>query len=602
MPLGRRGRYLFLCSPPDAERPSLWLASAPAETGREILHPACLDQPDGLAEIGSIWPSPDGRHAVLAVTHGGRQRTQLVVIALRADGPATILERLDTPSFAWASWHDENSFFWTRRVEDIQVLGLRTVAGNNSSIEVPCDTKGAGIVPIVSDDGNWLVLLTYSPGVPGCRLFAAVNSPAPNFIEINGFDSEDLNLAGWRSDGLVLVPRNEGARDIVLADLTPLMTGGLPVLRLLHRDDTGRLSSACALANGDLLLIDRADDGGHAFRHLWCDGRLQPVEAGCGITWGDWTLDRDSGRLLANLTRWDTPSHLVAYDPAARAFMPLRQPAVGLRLWTGRAEAIAEDGTRIPVTLLKPQGREHEGNLPCLLWGYGGFGIGIHPQCKMSLEPWLAAGGMVAIAHVRGGGELGPAWHEAAKGVNKLKSFTDFITAARWLATSGHTSARYLCLWGSSAGGLLVLGSAVLAPDCCAAVIAENPVTDMAKFTHYDDDGRYWTVEFGNPDSDPDALATIARWSPLHTLEQGYRYPATLITVGLNDERVSPVHGRKMIAALQATGSAGPHLLLELDGAGHAGHATVTESAESRATLLRFAAWATGQGLLQAEE
>lgn len=188
MPQGQRGRYLFLCS----------------------LHPACLDQPDGLAEIGNIWPSPDGCHAVLAVTHGGRQRTQLVVIALQADGPATILERLDTPSFAWASWHDEKSFFWTRRVKDIQMLALRSVEGVNSGIASPCDTAGAGMVPIVSDDGNWLVLLTYSPGVPGCRLFAAVNSSAPDFVEIDGFDSEDLNLAGWQSDGFVLVPWSGG--------------------------------------------------------------------------------------------------------------------------------------------------------------------------------------------------------------------------------------------------------------------------------------------------------------------------------------------------------------------------------------------------------
>lgn len=387
-------------------------------------------------------------------------------------------------------------------------------------------------------------------------------------------------------------------RDIVLADLN----GDLPVLRRLYRDDTGRLNSACALANGELLLIDRADDGGNAFRHLSRDGRVKPVEAGGGITWGDWTLDGDSGRLLANLTRWDTPSHLVAYDPAARVFASLRRPATGLQLWTSRAEAIAEDGACIPVTLLKPKGMANERDLPCLLWGYGGFDISIRPHCMMSLEPWLAAGGMVAIAHGRGGGELGHAWHDVGKGANKLNSFTDFIAVARWLAASGNTSARRLCLWGASAGGLLVLGSAVMAPDCCAAVIAENPVTDMVKFTHHDDDDRNWTVEFGNPDSDPDALAAIARWSPLHNLEQGRSYPATLITVARNDERVSPVHGRKMTAALQATGSTGPHLLLEQDQAGHAGHATVSESAESRAALLRFAAWATGLGLPQTEE
>ena len=594
VPLGRNGRYLFLCSPPGAERASLWLAKAPGETGHEILHPAILDQAEGMAEICDIWPSPDACHAVLAVTHGGRQSTQLVVISLPKTGSAIVLERLDTPSFAWAGWHDDGSFFWSHRVDDAQVLALRTIGCGTVPVAIPCDTTGAGAVPMVSEDGAWLVLLLYSPGIPGCRLFAAINSPTPDFCEISGFDSENLALAGWWQEGLVLVPCSGAGRDVVLADLTPLVNGDAPVLRPLYRDDTGRMSNACALPDGDLLLIDRADDGGNAFRHWRRDGRVDNIKADSGITWNDWTIDRDNGTVIANITRWDTPSHLVAYVPAAKSFRSLRPAPIGLTVWTGQDWAVAEDGTRIPVTLLKPVGMEKDRDLPCLLWGYGGFGLSMQPRCMMSMEPWLTAGGMIAIAHVRGGGELGPAWHKAGKGINKLNSFTDFITVARWLATSGHTSARRLCLWGASAGGLLVLGSALLAPDCCAAVMADNPVTDMAKFTRYPDDGRYWTIEFGDPDNDPEARAAIARWSPLHILEPGRAYPASLITIAHNDERVSPVHGRKMTAALQATGANGLHLLWEQGGVGHGGHTTVTDSANSSATLLLFAAWKTG--------
>lgn len=204
VPLGRSAGYLFLCSPPNAERASLWLSSSPGEAGHEILHPACLDQADGMAEIGSLWPSPNGLHAVLAVTHGGRQCTQLVVIAIDADESAAILERLDTPSFAWASWHDDRAFFWSHRVDDAQVLALKDLDGGNAHVEAPCGASAGGMVPIVSDDGAWLVLLTYAPGVPGCQLFAATNAPSPTFVEIGGFASEDLVLAGWRPDGLTL--------------------------------------------------------------------------------------------------------------------------------------------------------------------------------------------------------------------------------------------------------------------------------------------------------------------------------------------------------------------------------------------------------------
>lgn len=103
VPIGCTGRYLFLNSPADAERPSLWLAGDPAAEGREILHPQRLDGEGGLAATGDLWPSPDGCHAVLAVTHGGRQRTQLVLIAIAAEGPAIVLDSLETPASAWAA-------------------------------------------------------------------------------------------------------------------------------------------------------------------------------------------------------------------------------------------------------------------------------------------------------------------------------------------------------------------------------------------------------------------------------------------------------------------------------------------------------------------
>ncbi|HLO78137.1 MAG TPA: prolyl oligopeptidase family serine peptidase, partial [Magnetospirillum sp.] len=141
---------------------------------------------------------------------------------------------------------------------------------------------------------------------------------------------------------------------------------------------------------------------------------------------------------------------------------------------------------------------------------------------------------------------------------------------------------------------MLTLGTAVMAPDICAGVVAENPLTDMAKFSRFRDDGKLWIVEFGDTSGDAAALAAAAEWSPLHNLQPGRDYPATLIMACGNDQRVSPIHGRKMTAALQATGSRGPHLLLEKDGAGHGGAVTRDETAATRAEMLRFAAARTG--------
>lgn len=595
VPIGRSGRYFFLCSPEGAERLSLWVSAGPADNGQQIADPTEFDQPDCLAEFGSFWPSFDGQHVVLAVTRGGRQGTQLVLLRVDDSVAVSVIDALDTPTFAWAVWHDNNSFFWSRRVGDVQVLSHRTLDGREAHVPMSVDATKAGIVPMVSEDRQWLLVLTFIPGQPGCRLHAAVNDANPSLIEVEGFNRDGLVLAWWTKQGFLFVTSTgDGSREILFVDFGPLRNGKAPVLRPLYRDETGNLTGACALPGGDVLLVDRAPDGGNAFRRLRAGGTVEPVEAPSGVALGDWTIDRTAGRFVANFQQWDAPARLVTFRPGSMDFEVLRETPLRIALTSTRAMVSGEDGVEIPVTLIRAKDRQDEREVPCLLWGYGGFGLSITPNCMMSLTPWLESGGMVAIAHVRGGGELGPLWHEAGKGPNKRVSFSDMIRVARWIVDEGHTRADRLCLWGGSAGGLLVLGAAVLAPDICAAVIAENPVADLAKFTAFKDDGAYWTVEFGDTANDPAALARAAEWSPLHNLKPSQEYPATLILVGGNDERVSPIHGRKMTAALQATGSRRPHLLLEKAGAGHAGHVTVSEAAHTRAELLSFAAWRTG--------
>jgi prolyl oligopeptidase len=242
----------------------------------------------------------------------------------------------------------------------------------------------------------------------------------------------------------------------------------------------------------------------------------------------------------------------------------------------------------IPVTMIRHQAQT-DPNGPILLMGYGGFEISLRPWCQSYWMPWLEAGGRVAVAHVRGGGERGPRWHQQGKGQRKQVSVSDFLSVARFLRQAGPSA---ICSWGMSNGGGLVLAAAVSAPELFAGVIAINPVVDIAKF-HRFTDGSHWLDEYGDPDQAED-LRAIASWSPLHRLQIGTRYPPSLIIVAKNDERVDPMHGRKMTAALQATGSPGPHLQCETSDAGHGGGETQTSFAEQAALAQRFAAQSCG--------
>ena len=594
LPIERGGRGFFHHRPPREDRLSLWQSENPVADGQEFLSPSVFDSPGMTAEFGAFWPAPDGQHVIVTVLRGGGQAADLVLVAVGDGGRAEIREIMTTPAPAWAAWRDSESFYCSRRIDGVQALSVRTLNGTEIPLPLPITTTGA-IVPVVSDDACWVMAAVFEPGLSGCSLLVANNQGTPEFQEVQGIGRNDLGLGWWRPNGPVLLARSAtGGREVVDLDLRPLrQLGGRPVPERILDDPQGLLTGVIASPDGEILTIGRASDGGDSFRRLRGDGTLDEIWTPKGISITEWAINGGGQSVLLRVEQWDAPARVFSYDFAHGQFSLLRDSEQSLNLKVSTLEVPGHDSTPIPVTILKAGGAENQ-PAPCLLYGYGGVGISLRPQYMAGWAPWLEAGGIIAAAHVRGGGELGPAWHEAGRGANKMNSFQDFISVARWLVSEGHAKANGLCSWGQSAGGLLVLGAAVLAPDAFAAVVAYNPVTDMAGFTGYDDDGAYWVTEFGDPLRDPAALAAVAAWSPLHNLTEGTSYPATLVITSKNDRRVSPAHGRKMIAALQASGSKGPHLLLERGDTGHGGPARLSAHIEDQVATQRFAAARTG--------
>lgn len=590
VPLGRGGRYFFLQPCGAKERDSLWMADGWVDDGVEIISPARFDSGGELAEFAAFWPSPSGSHILIAVCRGGRQAAELAVVDFESRGEAHVIERLPTPAPIWAAWRDRETYFFARRINGAQALTLRTLDGVERPVSLPCDTKGANVVPITREDGTALIVFVYGPENPDGRVLVAYDTRCPVFHEIPGIVGVDLRFGGWGRNGPLLVVCS-GPNERSLIEIE--MNGALCHFRQLYFDRTGTLNGACAGGDGNVLLLFQNRWGDNSFQHLSPEGETSDLTIEGGLSLSEWTFDASKGAVLFAAEGWHAPAQLWTYDFRMKVFTLLHASGPSLDISAVYGEALSHDGVSIPVTLLKP-GRCPDGiAMPCLLLGYGAFGITLAPRCLGSLAAWFAAGGMVAIAHVRGGGELGPSWHEAGRGVKKINSFLDFIAVARWLAAEGHSQPEQLCAWGQSAGGLLVLGAMVMAPESFAAVIANSPVTDMARYALFGD-GGHWTTEFGDTLGDAKVFSDVARWSPLHGLQLEGQYAPSLIFVGSNDERVAPMHGRKMTAALQATGSHGPHLLLEQRDCGHDGPITLAAQTEQVTIALRFAAWATG--------
>jgi prolyl oligopeptidase len=215
--------------------------------------------------------------------------------------------------------------------------------------------------------------------------------------------------------------------------------------------------------------------------------------------------------------------------------------------------ATSRDGTKVPYFLVGPENLVPDGAHPTMLYGYGGFRISLAPWYARGWGPaWLARGGVLAVANLRGGGEFGPAWHQAAVKEDKQKSYDDFIAVAEDLIARRITSPRHLGIEGGSNGGLLVGAVLVQRPELFNAVVCQVPLLDMRRY-HTLLAGASWMAEYGNPD-DPDEWAFIAKYSPYQNVRPDVRYPRVLFTTSTRDDRVHPGHARKMAARMLAQG------------------------------------------------
>ena len=246
--------------------------------------------------------------------------------------------------------------------------------------------------------------------------------------------------------------------------------------------------------------------------------------------------------------------------------------------------ATSSDGTEVPYFLVLPAGFEANGDTPTLLYGYGGFEISLTPSYSATVgHGWLARGGAYVIANIRGGGEYGPRWHQAALKENRQVAYEDFIAVAEDLIERGVTSPEHLGIRGGSNGGLLTGVMLTQRPDLWNAVVVQVPLLDMKRFNKLLA-GASWMAEYGNPDTED--WAFISEYSPYHNVRSDADYPKAFFTTSTRDDRVHPAHARKMVARLTEMG----HELLYFENTvgGHAGASDNTQVARNEAMIYSY--------------
>lgn len=312
----------------------------------------------------------------------------------------------------------------------------------------------------------------------------------------------------------------------------------------------------------------------------WTRTRL-PLPENVTVSLG--SVERGTDRLFVSVTGFLTPQSLYLADVSANTAVVMKQAAAKFDasgLVVEQHEATSADGTEVPYFLVRRADAPRDGTMPTLLYGYGGFQVSQLPSYSaIRGKLWLERGGAFAVANTRGGGEFGPAWHQAAIGVNRDRAHEDFLAVAEDLIAKKFTSPRRLGIQGGSQGGLFMGVAMTRRPELFNAVIIGVPLFDMLRF-HLLLAGASWMGEYGNPEI-AEERAWILKYSPYQALAAGKQYPEPFIFTSTKDDRVHPGHARKAAARLEQLGY--PYLYYENIDGGHSAAANLVESARRNA-------------------
>jgi prolyl oligopeptidase len=303
----------------------------------------------------------------------------------------------------------------------------------------------------------------------------------------------------------------------------------------------------------------------------------------------------DQKELVYSFSSFTTPTSFYRYDTVSQRSSLWHRNEVPFRSEQYETEQVwyaSKDGTQVPMFLVHRQGVTPNGQLPTILYGYGGFGLSVTPSFRTEAAWWIEQGGVYAVANIRGGGEFGEAWHRAGMLDKKQNAFDDFIAAGEWLIAHRYTSPTRLAIWGGSNGGLLVAAALTQRPDLFQAVVCWHPDLDMVRYFRYTKNNNPPALfEYGNG-GDPTHFGFLRAYSPYERVALRVNYPAVLLESGDADTRVPPEQAVKMAARLQAASSSDRPVLLLYDAmGGHSAGDALSARRNELTNELTFVAW-----------
>lgn len=568
-----------------------------------LLDPNTLST-DGTVALTATSFSDDGRYLAYAVSRNGSDWMEWRVrdVSTGDDLPEVLL----WSKFSGAAWRKDGSGFFYSRYEapvttDQSLLdvnkhqkvyfhALRTAQAQDIVVYSRDDEPDWMFDTDVTDDGRFLLIYQTEGTEPKNRVFIRDLSRPGSRVEplLDRFDAE-YAIVG--NDGDTFYARTDYAaprgRLVAISRSSPAPDSW----RTLVPEGANAAVMSSVTMVGDRFAIVWMVDAHESAAIHGLDGalRAQVTLPALGTIGSIVGRRRDAEGFFA-FSSFASPTTVYRFDPDNGESVVFKKPSTPFasdQIETRQIFYQSRDGTRIPMFLTYRKGLRRNGLNPTYLYGYGGFNVSQTPAYSPAMAVWLEMGGIFAVANIRGGGEYGKMWHDAGRLDNKQNGFDDFIWAAQYLIRENYTSAAKLAIAGGSNGGLLVGACMTQRPELFAAALPAVGVMDMLRF-HRFTIGWAWVSEYGSSDT-KEGFRTLSKYSPLHNLRPGVRYPATLVTTADHDDRVVPGHSFKFAAALQASqGGPAPALIRIETKAGHGAGKPTSKAIEERADALAF--------------
>lgn len=554
---------------------------------------------DGTTSLGSLSFSKDGGTVAYSISEGGSDWRK--IITMDAESKVIRKDTLVDVKFSAISWYKNEGFYYSSYDKPIgselsaktdshklyyHKLGTpqsedRVVFGDEVS------EKHRYVSGSVTEDSRYL-LVSASASTSGNKLFIKdLSIENSKLVSIIDDFSSDTYLAQNNQSKLYLVTNfNAPNKKVVSVDAkNPSVENWEDFIP--ETENVLDLSSGA----GYFFVNYMVDAVSKVFQYDYEGNLVREVNLpGIGTCTG-FNGKQKAEELYFTFSNYITPTSSFKFNPDDGNYDLYWQPKINFDSSEYLSKQVfyySKDGTKIPMIISHKKGVELNGKNPTILYGYGGFNISLTPSFSIANSVWMEQGGVYAVPNLRGGGEYGKKWHDAGTKMEKQNVFDDFIAAAEYLINKKYTSSSFLAIKGGSNGGLLVGATMTQRPDLVQVALPAVGVMDMLRY-HTFTAGAGWSYDYGTVNDNFEMFNYLKDYSPVHNVNKGVKYPATLVTTGDHDDRVVPSHSFKFAAELQDKQTGDHPVLIRIEtNAGHGAGTPISKTIEQYSDVFAF--------------